>query len=565
LFDEPPDEGIRAWVAGCATGEEAYSLAIVMLEEAQRRKVQVPIQIFASDLDQGALGTAREGRYPRSIEANVSDERLQRFFIDERTHYRVRTELRDIVLFASHSVLREPPFLRLDLITCRNLLIYLERGLQQQLMRLFHYGLRPNACLFLGSAETVDASSDLFATIDREARLYRARAQAVRSLPIIAQASGGHAEPGGGLPHPVMRERSDPSPASVHAAALERIAPPSVLVDAGHQILHMSPTAGRFILHSAGPFSGRLPAVVRPELRLDLKVALDRAFERSLPTMTLATPVALNGGRHRVAVHVLPVLVEEHSPSQTIVLFIDGGPIDVDELARLDEDELPPDELRRLYAELKAAQEALVESRGEHESAIQDLRAANEELQSINEEYRSTSEELETSKEELQSMNEELQTVNAELKSKLESISTAHSDLQNLTAATEIGTLFLDTELRIRMFTPSVAYLFNITEGDVGRAITDFTHRLAYDGLEWDARSVLRDLAPIETEVKSRDAHWYMMRLRPYRTIENHINGVVLSFVDSPGGAKRNGSSSRASSATRPCSIRSTRASASSR
>jgi two-component system, chemotaxis family, CheB/CheR fusion protein len=530
LLEEPGEDGVRCWSVGCATGEEAYSLGILLLEEADRRQVKVPIQIFASDLDEGALGTAREGRYPRSIEADVSEERLTRFFIDEGTHYRVRKELRDIVLFASHSVLKDPPFMRLDLIACRNLLIYLERTIQEQLLSLFHYGLEPNGVLFLGSAETAD-TSEFFTNLDREARIYRAVPRTRRHMPALPYGGPEHTH---NLPERAPDHHRDRrrAPLEQHAEALEQTAPPSILVDASQQIVHLSPQAGKFIQHSAGTFSGKLAEVVRPELRLDLKMALDRAFEARLPTMTHSTPISLDGEARGIAMQIAPVPVREGAGAQALVLFLDLGPALLEPEDSIEEGEIRGDEVRRLRGELKAAQEALIASRGEHETAIEDLRAANEELQSINEEYRSTSEELETSKEELQSMNEELQTVNAELKNKLESISTAHSDLKNLTAATEIGTLFLDAKLRIRMFTPPIGNLFNITDMDAGRSITHFTNHLRYDGVEEDARRVLRDLSPAETEVQSQDGRWFMMRLRPYRTVEDRIEGVVVTFID---------------------------------
>lgn len=531
LLDEADEEdGVRVWSVGCATGEEAYSLAILFLEEAERKQLKRPIQIFASDLDEGALGTAREGRYPRSIEADVSQERLARYFIDEGTHYRVRKELRDVVLFASHSVLKDPPFMRLDLIACRNLLIYLERALQDQLISVFYYGLKTNGTLFLGSAESAEAS-EFFAVFDRDMRLYRALPRTRRYMPTLPHRGSEHPY---NLPERAEERPRDrqKAPLDQHAEALEVAAPPSVLVDAGQQIVHLSPTAGRFIQHSAGTFSGKLSEVVRPELRLDLKIALDRAFDSKLPAMTHPVPVALERGERRIVMQVAPVPVREGVAEQALVLFLDLGLAEPELMPEAQQDELHGDEVRRLHAELKGAREALVASRSEHEAAIEDLRAANEELQSINEEYRSTSEELETSKEELQSMNEELQTVNGELKNKLESISTAHSDLQNLTAATEIGTLFLDAKLRIRMFTPPIAALFNVTEMDAGRSITHFTNRLRYDGVEKDAQRVLRDLSPVESEVQSQDGRWFMMRLRPYRTVEDRIEGVVLTFVD---------------------------------
>ncbi|GEP06694.1 chemotaxis protein CheB [Methylobacterium oxalidis] len=538
LFDALEDEEngeIRVWVVGCATGEEAYSVAMLLHEEAARRKVYVPIQIFATDLDEGALATAREGRYPRSIEVDVSEERLARFFIDAGTHYHIRKEIRDCVLFAAHSVLKEPPFMRLDLITCRNLLIYLERVLQQQVCSIFHYGLKPGRFLFLGSAETADMAADLFTPLDREARIYCALPQAHHSLPLLPQFAtperfvvSASPLPSARIAHDEVREGL---PAALHVAALERSAPASALVDAGQNILHLSPGAGRFILHSAGPISNLLPAIVRPELRLDLKLALTRALEQKLPTLTHPVTVAFDQDRRHVAMHVAPVPGAAHMGAQALVFFLDGGTALVDEEAASEAD-LQPDEVRRLHAELKAAQEALVVSRTAHETSIQDLRAANEELQSINEEYRSTAEELETSKEELQSINEELHTVNAELKSKLESISVAHSDLQNLTAATEIGTLFLDPDLRIKMFTPPIAEIFNVARTDIGRVITDFTHRLAYDAIAEDVRMVLQDLVPVEREIRSTHGRWYVMRLRPYRTVEDRIDGTVVTFID---------------------------------
>ncbi len=530
LLEAPGDEGIRAWSIGCATGEEAYSLAILLLEEAERRNASVPIQVFASDLDEGALATARAGRYPRTIEADVSEKRLRRFFVDEGTHYRISRRVRDVVLFATHSVLKEPPFLRLDLVSCRNLLIYLERSLQEQLLQLFHYALNEGGILFLGSAETAESAQDHFIAADRDARIYRARFRAERRMPVLPRSG---AEYHTFLPEPARPRDRDPDarPKQLHSSALESAAPPSALVDKAQQIVHLSPGAGRFILHSGGTFSGKLSNVVRPELRLNLRIALDRALGVKLPTLTLATPTDFDGDTREIAIHVTPVASETSHGPMALVVFLDGGPYQ-QHAAQDDLTDISRDHVRHLRTELTTAQEALTASRGEHETAIEDLRAANEELQSINEEYRSTSEELETSKEELQSMNEELQTVNAELKGKLESISTAHSDLMNLIAATEIGTLFLDSRLRIRMFTPPMSDLFNITDMDIGRPVTDFSHSLSYESLEVDARRVLRDLDVVETEIQSRDGRWFMMRLRPYRTVEDRIEGVVATWVD---------------------------------
>ena len=523
-----PAAGVRAWVAGCATGEEAYSLAMVMIEEAERRGRAVPIQIFATDLDEGALATAREGRYARAIEADVPEHRLARFFVEEGAHWRIRQEVRDTVLFAHHSAVKDPPFMRLDLISCRNLLIYLEREVQRQMLALFHYALKPGGTLFLGSAETVDTRPDLFAPVDRDARVYAARAQVGGGAALVMQMPVEH-RPHLPAPRPAARP-ADPAGATgkLHAASLESAAPASALVDSERRVLHLSESAGRYIAPSRGPLSNELPALVRPELRAELSGALHRALGRGEPTLTLPAAVAFDGGPRRVVMQVTPVPVGPQEAPRALAFFLDGGPALPDE----EGEETAPAEVRRLREELRAAHERLAVSRREHEDATQELRVANEELQSINEEYRSTSEELETSKEELQSINEELQTVNAELKAKLDSIASAHSDLENLVAATEIGTLFLDPRLRIKMFTPVVAQVFNITEADVGRAITDFTHHLSYDGIEEDARRVLRELTPFESEVKTRDGRWMMMRIRPYRTLDDRIDGAVVSFVD---------------------------------
>jgi len=531
LFDDVPEEGLRAWVPGCATGEEAYSIAMMMQEEMERRNVRVPVQIFATDLDEGALGTARNALYPKAIEADLTEDRLKRFFIKENSHYRIRKEIREMVLFASHSVLREPPFLRLDLISCRNLMIYLERSLQEKLCSIFFYGLRARRFLFLGTAETADVASSLFSTVNREARLYSARSSARITLPDLA---GREQFP---TPRPGVQRLDDnrqsdaEMPIRAHLGLLEQAGPPSILVGERQEIVHLSQNAGKYIQHSGGQFSQRLTAIVRPELRLDLNLALDRALSQHQPTLTLPTAVQLDGEVRRIAMNILPTAEDADAGQQALILFLDAGLADPEtgegELA-----ETQPDEIKRLHTELKVAKEELARRRHEHELSTQELRAANEELQSINEEYRSTAEELETSKEELQSMNEELQTVNSELKDKLESISSAHSDLRNLNAATEVGTLFLDEKMRIRMFTAPVVDLFNVKENDVGRPLTDFTNQLLYDDLENDVHKVLRDLVHVETEVESVDGRYFMMRVRPYRTMEERIEGVVLTFVD---------------------------------
>ncbi len=530
--NKDPEDTIRIWVSGCATGEEAYSFAMLLLEEAAKHPVRPPMQVFGSDLDARALAAAREGRFPVAVEADVSEERLRRFFTREGDHYRVRQEVRDIVLFAVHDLLKDPPFSHVDLISCRNVLIYLDRDLQEQVISTFNYALNPGGYVFLGASETADNPPGLFRCIDRTARVYQSTAVPGDKPRLLPRLLGPIR-----VREQIMESGRAMSPtvalgeAAMHRRAIEQVAPPSILVDESHRVIHLSENAGRFLLPSGGPLSGDAVDLVRPELRFELRSALNRVFEQREQTLSLPILARFNGAPHRVHLLVKPAPENGAAgPRIAIVMFIEGEAVD-ESIASV-ERQATDDTVRRLTQELELTQGRLRTVREESDAANEELRAANEELQSINEEYRSTSEELETSKEELQSINEELQTVNNELKLKLEAISRAHSDLQNLVAATDIGTLFLDSTLRIKRFTERVSELFSITPTDEGRPITDFAHQLEYEDLVKDSRVVLADLAPIRREVRSRRGRWYDMRLRPYRTVDDKIDGVVITFID---------------------------------
>ena len=527
------NDSVRVWIPGCATGEEAYSIAMLLLEEASRREERPPIQVFASDLDNRALSIGREGVYPVAIEADVSQERLRRFFTREKDVYRVRQELRDTVLFASHDLLKDPPFSRIDLISCRNLLIYLDRESQEQVCSTLYYALNPGGFLVLGQSEIAENPPGLFRAVDRNFRIYQTTAPRGERPRLPAQVIGdfGLREPLGHFGRvPVASKVLNE--AAAHREAIERLAPPSIMVDEAHRVLHLSDNAGRYVQPAGGPFNSDVVELVRPELRFELRSALHRVFEQHQPTLSLPILVRFNGSQRRVHLWVKPARDDENSePRNAIVMFIEGESVG-DIVMPPGQQPATDDTVRRLTEELELTQARLRTVREELENANEELRAANEELQSINEEYRSTSEELETSKEELQSINEELTTVNAELKFKLDTISRAHSDLQNLMAASDVGTLFLDTGLHIKLFTERVTDLFSITKDDEGRPITDFAHQLDYDGLIKDIRSVLADLAPIRREIRHRDGRWYDVRLRPYRTVEGKIDGVVITFVD---------------------------------
>lgn len=522
------NQPIRIWVPGCATGEEAYTLAILFREEISRRGVHCDLVIFGSDVDQGALATAREGIYPASIAADVSEARLARYFRAEGEHYRVSAEIRDSVVFAVHSVLRDPPFSKLHLISCRNLLIYLDRDLQQQLQSVFRYGLRDDGYLFLGVSETADG--ELFEPTDKQHRIFRARVRAagppvrLPQLPAMPQ-----------VPTLVERVRErgfrlKRSAAESHIEALEEVAPPSVLVDEHWNIVHLSETAGRYLQPRGGPPTQVITDLVRPELLDDLRSALHKVFELRQPCLTAFVPVSFNGTPQLVGVLVQPRLPGEGKDPSVLVIFLEAGKADSEE-ALPQRNDSNDSFVLSLRAKLRIAEQRLESMRQEHGMAYEDLRAANEELQSLNEEYRSTTEELETSKEELQSVNEELQTVNHELKMKLEEVSRANNDLENFMAATDIPMLFLDRALCIKRYTAPLRQLFNVKSHDLGRPIGDLTHNLQYDSLEQDVLTVLEDLVPVEKPATTREGQPLIVRMRPYRTAEDKINGVVVTFV----------------------------------
>lgn len=525
---------VRVWVPGCATGEEAYTIAMLLLEQAASLAPPPHLQLFASDLDEDALAYARDGRYPEPIAADVSEARLQRFFVREEAYYRVKTELREMILFALHSLLKDPPFSGLDLISCRNLLIYLQRDLQEKVVELFHYALKPEGYLFLGNAESLDSASDLFLALDRTHHLYR-RAPSpshaptrLLDLPLVMTTPGRMRAV---RPRPVSLPQA-PSEAELHRQALEAHAPPSLLVDAEANIVHVSETANRYLHFPSGVPSLNLYRAVLPELRLELRTALYRTLERDEVTLTAPVSVELRGQRRLVQLYITPA-TRGLAPPLALVVFVDtplpeGGTRPADAPAADGGDA----QLRHLEDELEATKAQLRTTIESAETQQEELKAANEELQSVNEEYKSTLEELETSKEELQSINEELKTVNQELQERLKEISQANNDFLNLMAATDVATLFVDRQLRIKLYTPPLTNLFNIMPVDKGRPLSHVTHRLSNGDILGDIQRVHETLVPMEREVQRDDGRFYLMRMTPYRTSDDHIDGVVITFVD---------------------------------
>jgi two-component system, chemotaxis family, CheB/CheR fusion protein len=520
-----PNQAIRAWVPGCATGEEAYTLAILFREEMSRRDVPCELVIFGSDVDQAALAAAREGVYPAAIAADLSETRLARYFRAEGDHYRISGEIRDSVVFAAHSVLRDPPFSKLHLISCRNLLIYLDRELQQQLQNVFRYALRDDGYLFIGVSETADP--ELFEPLEKQYRLFHARARsgaAVMRLPQLPAIP----------PIPAIiergRERRARRPAAeVHIELLEELAPPSVLVDEHWSLEHLSESAGRYLQPRGGAPSQVITELVRPELVDELRSALHRAFELHEPCLSSFVPVRFNGTPQLVGMLVQPRPREEGREQHVLLTFLESGSVGQQDLAERNGNS--DSMMASLRDKLRIAEQRLETMRQEHGMAYEDLRAANEELQSLNEEYRSTTEELETSKEELQSVNEELQTVNHELKMKLEEVSRSNNDLENFMAATDIPMLFLDRNLGIKRYTAPLRQIFSVKPHDQGRPIADLTHNMEYQELERDAARVLHDLTPVEREIRLRTGESLVVRIRPYRTSEDKIEGLVVTFV----------------------------------
>jgi two-component system CheB/CheR fusion protein len=540
---------VRVWVPACATGEEAYSLAMLLAEHARTLDAPPLMQVFATDLDEDAITGAREGIYPETIEADVSEERLRRFFVKEHRGYRVRRELRETVLFAVHDVLKDSPFSRLDLISCRNLLIYLTREAQRRVFEIFHFALTANGKLFLGSSEAVEDGSPLFTVLDKKHRVYQQRSTPRMGLPIpsapgtLVQALQMQANlkeapviAGRAFAQAVNhRARSAPADrvaswGELHLRMLEHLAPPSILVDGEYDIVHLSPSAGRYLQFGGGEPTRNLLRSVPASLRIELRAALYQAGQSHEPVELPAVPVELAGGQHSsISVRVSPA----NDIGADLYLVVLQEQVAAPHLQKLEPERAVADPVaQHLDREIERLKAHLRDTVEQYEASTEELKASNEELQAMNEELRSATEELETSREELQSINEELTTVNTELKSKVDELGHANSDMHNLMDATAIATVFLDRDLRITRYTPSAVSLFNLIPTDVGRPLTDLTTHLQYPDMVGDARRVLERLVPIEREVGQSDGSWFLARLLPYRTVEDRIAGVVLSFVN---------------------------------
>lgn len=526
------EDHLRVWVPGCATGEEAYTVAMLLADAASQMASPPDIQIFATDLDEDAIAKARNAFYSVAETADVPPEQLRRYFIKEQDAYRIRRELRELVLFAHHNVIKDPPFSHLDFVSCRNLLIYLNRTAQERTMEVLHFALEPNGFLLLGSAETVDGASQLFSSFDKESHIYQSRAvPRVVSMATSAPLTVATDLRVSGQPSEVRVESRGVrfAPLDLHQRLLEEYAPPSLIVDEQYNILHLSERAGRYLQFAVGEASLNLLQVIRPELRIELRSALFQAAQKRM--MVVARSVSVHTGERAETVNVIvrPMLRESDPARGYFLVLFEQAHETVDVVAHPAASEPAARQLEEELIRIKAQMRATIE---QYEMQAEEAKAANEELQAMNEELRSTAEELETSEEELQSVNEELQTVNQELKVKIDEISHANNDMRNLMSSTEIGTIFVDRGLRVKLFTPRIRDIFNLIPADVGRPLLDINSKLTIDNLAADVETVLDRLQTIEREVQTRDGHWHLMRLLPYRTADDRIDGVVLTFVD---------------------------------
>ena len=530
------DRTVRVWVPGCATGEEAYSIAILLHEALEAGAPAFRVQLYATDLDEEAIALARAGRYPKSIEQDLTPQRLARYFSEEEAGWRVKKEVREMVVFAVQSVIKDPPFTRMDLVSCRNLMIYLEPALQDRLVRTFHYALRPGGVLMLSPSEGVGEHPDLFEAVDRKWKFYRARASVSAARSVLG--AGVPWSPDGHRPATlgeVRKPRETQLAEFARRSLLQAFAPAAVVTDRQGAVLYVHGETGPFLRLAPGLPTQQVVDLAVPALQGPLREAMDEVVHGHRPLSTRVVTLDQTAGAGQalsVCVRQLPSPDGEAAP-----LLVSFEPLAPQGPARGRRRVRPGSgaETRRvleLEQELALAKESASAIREEHHSVIAELKSANEELQSANEELQSTNEELETSKEELQSLNEELATVNAELQSKLEQMSDMQDDMKNLLDSIRLGIVFLDPQLRIRRFTKDATLIYRLQGTDIGRALADIRSELQGDDLLGEARRVLDSLVPVEQEVATADGRRYLARIQPYRTVDNVIDGIVLTFAD---------------------------------
>ncbi|BEQ16012.1 ATPase [Desulfoferula mesophila] len=535
-------QSLRAWVPGCSTGQEAYSVAMVLWECMRELNLGLKLQVFGTDIDPEAIAKAREGIYPASITGEVSPQRLQDFFVAANGHYQVRQALRDCLVFSVQDVLRDPPFSRLDLLACRNLLIYLKPEAQQRLLALFQYTLRDDGILFLGSSESTGRQQDLFRALDTKQKIFRKRRLPPIARPDIKFPIGGlsqglrdHFEPAQ-FHHYMGGSHDDKLLETVRDILLGQFAPAAVVVGSQGNIIYVMGRTGRYLELAPGPSVMNVLQQAREGIRPELQLLLRRAVHSKETQREYGLKVKADGESRQVDLTVRPLKTEFFDADLYLVVFQEAAhqPIfDADGKAGQGSNlEQLRGKLEKMAADLELARESRQATIEELESSNEELKSMNEELQSTNEELQSTNEELESSKEELQSMNEELSTVNSELREKLQALHRAQSDIANLLNSTKVATIFLSAEMTIQRFTPEAKGVVNIINSDLGRPLRDLATNLKDQDLLGDAQKVLETLQPISREVQTNEGRWYQMTIMPYRTVSNVIDGVVMTFAD---------------------------------
>jgi two-component system CheB/CheR fusion protein len=530
-----PGSILRAWVPGCSTGEEAYSLAIVFKEALEKINPHggFSLQIFATDLDNDAIDIARKGIFPASISENVSPERLKRFFLKTSDGYFINTEIREKIVFAQHNVIMHPPFTKIDILACRNLLIYMEPELQKKMIGLFYYSLSPAGILILGNSETLGTQSHLFTSLDSKLKIFK-RAVTIRAPEAVDFPVNTFSRT---MTEIIEKEVPSGSARNIQTLAdqllLQHYAPAGVLVNEHGDIIYISGRTGKYLEPAVGKANMNIFAMLREGLRSEFPVAFRKAILKKEPVVLHNIKIYANGSYQTLNVHIQWLSKPEPLNGMLMIIFTDLDEIKNTKLQALKEKKtLSNVKQLELEKELKYAREKIQDTLEEMQSSQEELKSTNEELQSTNEELQSTNEELMSSKEEMQSLNEELQTLNAELQSKIEDFTSVNSDMKNLLNSTDIATLFLDKKLNIRRFTVQAVKIFKLIKSDIGRPFTDLVSDLIYPDLPADALNVLKTLIYIKKQIPTNDGRWFSIRIMPYRTLDDRIDGVVITFFN---------------------------------